>query len=498
MNIITVCLEVFVDMTIKTLLSKRLSMGVAGLDEILEGGLIPGRAYLLRGGPGAGKTTLGFHFLTADSADKALFINMGETEEQLRQNAANSGFDLSNVTFLDLSPTPEFFMEVQNYDVFSPADVEREPLTNLITAEVEALLPQRVFLDAMTYFRYLSPDAFQFRKQVHSFLRFLTEKGATVLFTSEGSVTEPDDDLQFMSDGIIHMENTVDERTLTVSKFRGSDFRSGHHVMRLMDKGIEIFPRLVPEIVTREFTTETISSGTPELDELLHGGLERGTITLISGPSGIGKTTFGLQFMKEAAGRGERSVVYTFEEAADTLIRRSQAVNIPISAMVERGTLSIIQVEPLHYSPDEFARLVRKDVEENGTTMVMIDSISGYKLSVRGQNLVGHIHALGKYLQNKGVAVLLINEIEAITGDFRATDIGISYMADNIIFMRYLEIGGEMRRAMGVLKKRLSDFEKTLREYQITRYGFKVGRPLTDLRGILSGTPERTNGHRED
>jgi circadian clock protein KaiC len=202
--------------------------------------------------------------------------------------------------------------------------------------------------------------------------------------------------------------------------------------------------------------------------------------------------------MKEAAGRGERSVVYTFEEAADTLIRRSQAVNIPISAMVERGTLSIIQVEPLHYSPDEFARLVRKDVEENGTTMVMIDSISGYKLSVRGQNLVGHIHALGKYLQNKGVAVLLINEIEAITGDFRATDIGISYMADNIIFMRYLEIGGEMRRAMGVLKKRLSDFEKTLREYQITRYGFKVGRPLTDLRGILSGTPERTNGHRED
>ncbi len=475
-------------------LSTRLSSGVPGFDEILEGGLIPGRAYLVRGGPGVGKTTLGFHFLTAGAAngEKALFINMGESEEQLRRNAEATGFDLRNVTFLDLSPSPEFFTEAQTYDVFSPAEVEREPTTNKITAEVESLRPQRVFLDAMTYFRYLSPDAFQFRKQVHSFLRFLTESGATVLFTSEASPTDPDDDLQFMADGIVHLENNG-ERTISVIKFRGSDFRSGRHTMRLGSNGMQVFPRLLPEAFGKEFRTETISSGIPEIDELLHGGLERGTITIITGPTGVGKTTLGLQFMKEAAGRGERSVVYTFEEWTETLMRRSEAINIPVRKMAERGTLSIVQVEPLHYTPDEFARLVRRDVEANGTAIVMIDSISGYKLSVRGEDLVSHVHALSKYLQNMGVAVLLINEVEYITGDFRATDVGVSYIADNIVFLRYLEVRGELHRSIGVLKKRLTDFEKTLREYEITQYGIKVGKPLTDLRGILSGKPEFEN-----
>ncbi len=474
--------------------STRLSTGIPGLDEIMQGGLIPGRSYLIRGGPGTGKTTLGLHFLATGAAngEKTLFINMGETEEQLRKNAAVSGFDLSSVAFLDLSPTPDFFTEVQTYDVFSPAEVEREPTTNRIVAEVEALRPQRVFLDAITYFRYLSPDAFQFRKQIHSFMRFLVEHGATVLLTSEATPADPDDDLQFMVDGIIHLENALGERMISVQKFRGSDFRSGRHTMRLTDRGMDVYPRLLPETFGRSLALETISSGIPEIDELLHGGLERGTISIISGPTGIGKTTLGLQFMKEAAGRGERSVVYTFEEWEETLLRRSEAINMPVRKMIERGTLSIVQVEPLHYSPDEFARLMRDDIEHNDAAIIMIDSISGYKLSLRGQDLVSHLHALCKYLQSKGVAVLLINEVEYITGEFRATDIGISYMADNIIFMRYLELQGEMRRAIGVLKKRLTDFEKTFREYQITRYGIKVGRSLTELRGILSGAPEWT------
>jgi circadian clock protein KaiC len=133
----------------------------------------------------------------------------------------------------------------------------------------------------------------------------------------------------------------------------------------------------------------------------------------------------------------------------------------------------------------------------------MLDSTAGYRLSLRSGNLVGHLHALCKYLQNMGVAVLLISEIEAITGEFRATEAGISYLADNIVFLRYLEIQGELRRAIGVLKKRLSSFEPTLREIEITRYGIKVGKPLTELRGILRGMPEwvdapRPNGGRDE
>ena len=167
----------------------RLSTGIPGLDEILEGGLIPARAYLLRGGPGTGKTTVGLHFLTGGDprAEKPLLITMGEPEEQIRKNGKTIGFDLGGVTFLDLSPSSAFFTEVQSYDIFAPAEVEREPTTQQIIAQVDVLKPQRVFVDAMTQFRYLASDAFQFRKQALSFLRFLIEQGATVLFTSEAA-----------------------------------------------------------------------------------------------------------------------------------------------------------------------------------------------------------------------------------------------------------------------------------------------------------------------
>jgi circadian clock protein KaiC len=467
----------------------RVPTGVPGLDEILHGGLVRGRTYLVRGGPGAGKTTLGLHFLTAEGGP-ALFISLGEPEEQLRANASLRGFDLAEVAFLDLSPSRDFFAEVETYDIFSPAEVEREPTTERIVARVEEVKPERVFLDAMTQFRYLATDAFQFRRQVLSFLRFLVEAGATVVFASEGTEANPDDDLQFMADGVIDLCATPDARSVEVTKLRGSGFEPGRHGLRLTDRGLEVFPRLAPGTHGREFTAEAVSSGVPELDELLSGGIERGTVTIVSGPSGVGKSTLALQFMKEAAGRGERSVAYLFDEGIDTLTARCRAVGIPVDAMVARGTLSLVPVEPLRFGPDEFAAEVRRAVETEGARIVLIDSIAGYELCVRGEDLVGHVHALSRYLKNMGVTAILVHEVEAVAGGFRITDVGTSYLADNVVFLRYLELGGELRKAIGVLKKRTSDFEKALRELEITRYGIKVGRPLSDLRGILTGTPD--------
>ncbi|ERT06864.1 recA bacterial DNA recombination family protein [Lyngbya aestuarii BL J] len=470
----------------------RLSTGISGLDEVLYGGLISERAYIVRGGPGCGKTTIGLHFLQAGilEGEISLFITLGEAEVQLRSIASALNFDQNKFHFLDLSPSSEFFTQAQSYDIFSPADVERDPLTQKIVAQIETLKPQRVFIDSITQFRYLANDKFIFHKQISAFLKFLKERKITVLLTTESSSEAPDEELQFISDGIINLEFNSYGRNLSISKFRSSNFRPGNHAMRLTDSGVLIFPRLLPDEFKQSFPTETISSGIPDLDELLQGGLERSTITIISGPSGVGKTTLGMQFMKEAAGRGERSLVCTFEESIDTLTRRCESVNIPVKAMVERGTLCILSIEPLLYTPDEFANIVRQEVEKQSAQIVMIDSMSGYRLSFQQENLTNHLHSLCRYLKNMGVATLLINEMEWITGDFRVTELGISYLADNIIFMRYLEIRGELRKAIGVLKKRLSDFEKTLREISITRYGIKVGKPLTNLRGILSGNPE--------
>lgn len=476
--------------------SNRCPVGIAGLDEVLHGGLVPQRAYLARGGPGTGKTTLGLHFLRTgiERGEAALLITLESNEAQLRSDAASQGLGLDGVHVLDLSPTRDFFAENRSYDIFSLADVERDPTTRLIVETVRQHSPQRVFVDAITTLRYLSPDAFQFRRQALSFLRFLVESGATVVMSSEPTTAVPDDDLRFMSDGIVDLEvsavHGTRRRTVSVAKLRGSDFEGGQHAMRLTEQGMVVFPNLVPASHERDFAAEIIPSGVAELDEMLGGGIERGTITILSGPTGVGKTTLGMQFMKEAATRGERSVVYAFEEQRDTLFHRCASIGIPLRGMVEEGSLAVVQVEPLRFSPGEFALMVRREVEERGTRIVMIDGIAGYRLTLAGDDLVVQLHALGRYLKNMGVTVLFINETEAITGEFRATEVGVSYLCDNLVFFRYLEVDGELRKAIGVLKKRVGDFGKGLREMRIANGGIHVGAPLTGLRGVLTGTPE--------
>lgn len=482
----------------------RASTGIPGLDEVLFGGFVRNQTYLITGPAGTGKTTFGWHYLTAGAAagEPVLFVTFSESEERLRANAEKTGFNLEGISFLDLSPSSQYFSEAEAYDIFSPDEVERRPTTQHIVDAVDKIQPKRVFIDSMTHLRYLTADAFQFRKQVLSFLRFLTDRGCDALFVSENALDAVDEDLRYLSDGVIELSlDEVVGRSLIVKKYRGSDFRGMRHSMRIGSNGIEIFPRLLPETHTRTFTAEALPFGVPELDQLLHGGLERGTTTIVTGPSGVGKTTLGLQFMKEAAERGERSMVFTFEERVETLLQRCRNVNIPVDEMIKRGTLALQEVEALRFTPDEFANLVRGAAENDGATTIMVDSVRGYQLSVKGEDIIGHLHSLCKYAQNMGITLLLINELEAIT-DFTVTEVGISYLADNVIFLRYLEraLGNrvELRKSIGVLKKRLSDFQKDLREFSITHDGVRIEDTLPNVRGILSQMPQlyETNGSR--
>lgn len=486
-----------------SIVSSRVSSGIEGLDVLLDGGFLPGRAYLVRGGPGTGKTQMGLRFLTGgatnangngESADAggrgSLFITLGEKPEQIRMDAEAFDLDLDGVEFLDLSPSSDYFVEGESYDVFLPAEVERGPITDAITERVEETPPDRVLIDSMTQLQYLAPDAEQFRKQALAFIRYLSDHGATILFTAEHSEETPDTALQFLSDGIVHLYNEGGRRHVEISKFRGSDYRSGIHTVTLGKEGMQVYPKLKVEARRRTYSHEVISSGVPELDELLNGGIDRGTVTLLTGSSGVGKTTLGLQFMKEAAGRGEQSVVYAFEEVAETLVHRCQSVNIPVEAMIDRGRLRIEVIRPGELTIDEFTYRVGQEVEEDGTRFVMVDGVAGLKHSLVGEELDQNLHTLGKHVVNCEASLLITDEIREVTGDFQPTSAAISYIADNLIFLRYLEMRGELRKAIGVLKKRTSDFEKTLREFAITRYGIKVGEPLTQLRGILRGQPE--------
>jgi circadian clock protein KaiC len=474
---------------------ERLTTGVAGLDEVLDGGLPARRSYMVRGEPGTGKSILGLEFLAAGTrrSETALFVALEETESELRRNAASLGLAIEDVDVLDLTPASTAFTDDATYDVFEPDEVDGGATVDRIVERVRETDPDRVVIDPLTQLRYLAPDDYQFRTQVLGLTRFFGGRGATLLFTSQaGAGADPD--LQFMADGVIEMHHGATGRTVDVPKLRGSDSRSGVHAMRIESGGLSVYPELRPGDQT-EFEHETVSSGVPALDEQLHGGIERGTVTIVAGPTGVGKTTTGAQFMKEAAGRGERSKIYMFEETERTFLQRCSAVNIPVERMLERGTLSVETVEALERSPQEFAHGVRHDVEANDTRIVMIDGVDGYDLSIRGDeaDLRRQLHRLCRYLKRRGVTVVLVATTGSVTGEFRVSEAGVSYLADSVLFLRHIEMEGELRKVIGVLKKRTSGFEHTLREFEITEHGIKIGDPLGELRGILGGTPELTD-----
>lgn len=481
------------------------SSGIPGLDTILHGGLVSGRAYQVRGLPGTGKTILSWYFLTSpaqsSSGDDApeelsLLITFDESECQLRTDADRFGFDTDPVHVLDLSPTSDTFVDEGNPDNFySTAELDLGSIAGKITDTIDELEPSRIVVDSMSHFRQFVANPSQDRTQVLSLLRYLKEGDATVLLISEGG-TGPSETLNYLSDGVLELKRESGERTIEVLKQRGRDFQAGPHSLSIGTNGMNVHPRLAPTEKKLSEVGEMLSSGIPQLDELLGGGVAEQTITMFSGPSGVGKTTLGLQFMKEAAGRGKRSILYSFEEETGTILQRSSSINIPVEAMIERGTLQVRQFRPWSFDEGLFVDQVRRDIEE-GTEIVMIDSIFSYYACGEPGRMRDQLLRLCKHLVGKGITVLLINEIHDITGTFRATEGNISHLADNLVFLRYLEIKGELRKAIGVLKKRAGNFEKSLREFRISQHGIRVGEPLVGLRGVLTGNPEWVGDHAE-
>ncbi len=473
-----------------------LKTGIIGFDEILRGGLIPSRFYLVRGGPGTGKTTLGIHFLVEGlrNNEKLLFVSMTEDIEKIKQNGKKFGFPMEEIRFLDLSPKSDFIANNKDYDLFSTSEMEEDPIIEKLISTIENTNPDRIFFDGFTQLKYLSSDDFKFRKQILSFVQFVKKYDSTILLTSEVGTSINDDDLQFMVDGIINLNYENLENNVEITKYRGSTFDKGKHTLKFKNQGIEVYPQLKASNYDLTFSNTKLPSGISEIDKMLLGGIEKGTTTMITGPSGVGKTTLGTQFIKNSAEKGNKSIIYTFEESPETLMNRSKAINITLDKMVTNNKLLVKKVNPFEYTLDEFSYEVRTDIDNQDASIVLIDSISSYFLSFNrthsAVDMIRGLHSLCDYLKSKGVTVLMTNEIKNITGEFRITSTETSYLADNIIFLRYLEMNGKLEKAIGVLKKRMSGFENTMRRYRITTDGINVGEPLNNMRGILTGNPE--------
>ena len=210
----------------------RVSTGIQGLDYILRGGLLSGRVYLVHGEPGTGKTTLGLHFVS--SGEGGLLITFAQSADHLRADAASLGLNLDNVRILDLTPPPETFVEMQAYDIFSPAEVEREPISLQISKTIQETQPRRIYVDGFGYFRTLASDSFHYRRLAQSFFRFATLRDATLIVGAHDRECARD------VGGVILLESSAEGRTISVTKFRGSDYHAGPQPMRLTGAGLQV------------------------------------------------------------------------------------------------------------------------------------------------------------------------------------------------------------------------------------------------------------------
>lgn len=474
--------------------------GVPGLDDVLKGGLPPGQLYLLEGASGAGKTTLGLQFLMEGVArgQTVLWCTLAETESQLRATARAHGWDLAGVTIVNLAEGGNAGgLLGEEYSFFSPGDVELGDVTDAILEVADRIRPRRVVFDPFSDVKLLARDPLRYRRQLLQLREHFARLGATVLLIQEHGLDAPNDPA---GEGVVHgiialYQHAPDygrpRRRLRVHKLRGLAYREGFHDMSIDTGGVVVFPRLEAGAHALPAVREEISSGVAELDQMLGGGLDRGSSLLVMGPSGAGKSTVCSQYAVASAQRGERAAIYLFDETRRAFFARCEGLGLPVAQYIEQGLIQLVQVDPAEFSPGEYAHMLRRSVEHDDVKLVVIDSLNGYLTGMPDEkHLAMHMHELLTYLSLRNVVTLLTLNQHGLVGDVPSTPVDVSYLADSAILIRYFEAAGAVRRAMSVVKRRFGPHEVLIREMAVSPPGVRFGPALHQFQGVLTGQPE--------
>jgi circadian clock protein KaiC len=483
----------------------RVSTGNAGLDDILGGGFDADRLYLVEGRPGTGKTTLALQYLLdgVRRGEKGLYITLSESERELRVVASRHGWSLGGIAIFELVPPEATLDPDREMTLLHPAEMELSETTNLVFREVERINPARVVLDSLSELRLLAQNPLRYRRQVLALKHFFTNRNCTVILLDDLSSSQDDVQLHSIAHGVVMLEQLAidygsERRRLRVIKMRGIRFRGGFHDFTIERGGLRIFPRLVAAEHHKSFLGDLTSSGNAELDQLLGGGLERGTNALLIGSAGVGKSSLALTYAIAAAGRGEHAVFFAFDEGRGTIEARAQTLGLPLQQHLDSGRIRFQQIDPAELSPGEFAANVRKSVEIDHARIVVIDSLNGYLSAMPDERfLILQMHELLTYLGQQGVLTILVLAQHGLVGPMD-TPLDISYLSDSVLMLRYFEVGGTVRRAMSVVKKRSGLHEHSIREFRLGSAGIKLGPPLKEFSGIFSGNPRYTGATMPD
>ncbi len=473
--------------------------GIAGLDEILKGGFPENRLYLLLGSPGVGKTTIALQYLLegARRGEAGLYIALSETRDEILSVARSHGWPIEQISIFELSALEQQLAQEERNTVFHPAEIELNKTTQLLLQRIQEVKPKRLVLDSLSELRLLADSPLRYRRQMLSLKQFFAGQQMTVLLLDDHSADGGDLHVQSIAHGVVTIEQVLNDygsekRRVKINKMRGLNFVGGYHDAMIVPGGMKIFPRLVGSEHVRRQVRGVMKSGIAHLDNLVGGGLDRGTSCLLLGPAGTGKSSIALQFAVAAANRGEKVFMCLFEENLDTLLARAASIGLPLEDWIARGLITVKEVDPAELAPGEFVHLVIDHVRDHDTRIIVIDSLNGYMQAMPDVQFLNiQLHEMLSFLNRRGVLSLVTVAQHGLVGQMQ-TPIDLTYLADTVILLRFFEQGGRIKKAISVIKKRIGKHEDTLREFRIDDGGLRVGDALEQFHGVLTGTPVYT------
>ena len=483
--------------------------GIDGLDHILRGGFPEYCLTLIAGTPGTGKTTLAIQFLLEGAArgEACLYVTLSETRAEIEKVARSHGWNLDKITIIELIPSERNLSVESQLTVFNPSELELGETTEAMIAAVDAHKPTRLVLDSLSEIRLIAQSGLRYRRQVLALKHFFSGRECTVLMLDDKTSGPEDDHLQSIAHGVVSLEQSsnqfgAERRRLRIIKMRGIPFRGGFHDFSIRRGGIKVFPRLIASEHATEFKEENLPSGNAQLDVLLGGGLPAGTSTLLIGPAGTGKSSIATQFAVAAAARGQRSALFIFDENVGTFRSRSRKLGIDVAEAIKNDLITVQQVDPAELSSGEFADIVMRAAEGKDrygvpAKVIIVDSLNGYLNAMPEEKfLTAQLHELLAYLGQMGVATIMTVTQSGMVGSMNSP-VDTTYLADNVVLFRYFEAAGWVRRALSVVKKRNGHHERTIRELDLDASGIRIGEPLSEFHGILTGVPSYVgnNGH---
>ncbi|MFN7954469.1 MAG: circadian clock protein KaiC [bacterium] len=478
----------------------KIPTGIAGFDMIANGGLPRGRCTLVSGTAGSAKTVFATHFLVEgikQSAENGVFVTFEESPEDIRKNMLGFGWDLERwvgeqkLAFVDASPQP------QEADTVIAGGYDFGALMARIEAAVRRVGGRRVALDSIAAVFGRFPDATLVRNELFRLAVSLRAMGVTALMTAErtqeyGEIARYGVE-EFVADNVVILRNVLDEekrrRTVEILKFRGTTHQKGEFPFTVMpSEGIVVLPLSAMQL-TQHSSNVRIESGNAALDEMCGGGFFRDSVVLVSGATGTGKTLMVTEFMAGGIRQGERCLLLAFEESREQLFRNASGWGVDFAAMERNGSLQVVCQYPEAISLEDTLIRIKQILNAHKPDRVAVDSLSALERVSTPKGFREFVIGLTSFIKHQDIACLLTSTSPTLVGGASVTEAHISTVTDSIILLRYVEINGEMRRGVAVLKMRGSRHDKEIREFAIDGSGMHIGRPFRNVVGILSGNP---------